>query len=134
LYRVVVPEAVASELLARPRSPGGEIPNQPWVERLEPTARSLRHVRAQPPPVDPGETAAIALALDLSALVVLDDRRARRRASRAGLRITGTLGILVIMHRSGLATQNLPSDVELLERTGMRISPALRQDILDRQM
>jgi hypothetical protein len=116
LYRVVVPEAVASELLARPRSPGGEIPNQPWVERLEPTARSLRHVRAQPPPVD------------------LDDRRARRRASGTGLRITGTLGILVIMHRSGLATQNLPSDVELLERTGMRISPALRQDILDRQM
>lgn len=133
LYWVVLPEAVASELLARPRSPGGKIPHQPWVQHSAPAAHTLRRVRAEAPTVGPGETAAIALALDLSALVVLDDRRARRRASRAGLRITGTLGILVVIHRSGLAARSLVSDVAILERAGMRISPTLRQDILDRQ-
>lgn len=134
LYRVVLPEAVARELLVRPRSPGGDIPGQPWVERLTPAANSFRHVRAETPAVDPGETAAIALALDLSALVVLDDRRARRRALRAGLRITGTLGILIVMHRSGLTVRDIESDVALLERAGMRISPTLRRDVLGRRI
>lgn len=40
-----------------------------------------------------GEKEAIALALDLSAPVVLDDKQARNYARRVEVRLTGTLGV-----------------------------------------
>lgn len=50
-----------------------------------------------------GETASIALALKLGATVVLDDRKARRYASARGLEVVETLGLLMLVHRSGRA-------------------------------
>lgn len=78
-----------------------------------------------------GEKEAIALALDLSALIVLDDKRARNYARRLGLRLTGTLGVLLRLHRLGLAPRNLEEDLQLLEAADMRITPELRQMTLD---
>lgn len=66
----------------------------------------------------------------MSALVVLDDRRARLRAGRAGLKITGTLGVLSEIHRYGLAARDLHADLTALEEGGMRLSPALRDAVL----
>ena len=65
-----------------------------------------------------GERQAIALALDLSALVVLDDGRARNHARRVVLRLTGTLGVLLGLHRMGLASRDLDEDLRLLD-TGL---------------
>src|SRR6266536_3132436 len=46
--------------------------------------------------LDPGEAEAIALALELSAdLILLDERDGRRAAERAGLRVTGVVGVLL---------------------------------------
>jgi predicted nucleic acid-binding protein len=45
--------------------------------------------------LDPGEAEAIALALELSAdLILLDERDGRSAAERAGLRVTGVLEVL----------------------------------------
>jgi len=77
-----------------------------------------------------GEKEAIALALDLSALVVLDDKRARSYARRVGLRLTGTLGVLLRLHRMGLASRTLEEDLRLLEEADMRITPELRRMVL----
>jgi predicted nucleic acid-binding protein len=57
------------------------------------------------PPVvlDPGETEVLALAQSLAdPLVLLDDEVARAEARRLGLRLCGTLGILVRAYRGGL--------------------------------
>lgn len=102
-----------------------------WIVNRVPDTESVRQVRREPPTVGGGETEVIALGLELSCPVVLDDRKARLRARRAGLEITGTLGILLRLHRLGLASRNLEEDLRLLEDAGMRISPQLRQAVLE---
>lgn len=131
LYRVVLPEAVSEELSARPGSPGSGVVSLDWMANRVPDAESVRQVRWEPPTVGRGETEVIALGLELSCPVALDDRKARLRARRAGLEITGTLGILLRMHRRGLASRDLEEDVRLLEEAGMRISPKLREAVLE---
>lgn len=131
LYRVVMPEAVREELSARADSPGGGVVSLHWVVRRAPTVEGVRRVRREPPAVGRGETKTIALGLELSCPIVLDDRKARLRARRAGLEITGALGVLLRLHRLGLASRDLEDDLRLLEEAGMRISPELRQTVLD---
>ncbi|MDX5895282.1 DUF3368 domain-containing protein [Rubrobacter radiotolerans] len=130
LYRVVLPVAVSEELSARPGLAGSGVVSSEWVERRAPSAEVVRRVRREPPAVGGGETEVIALGLELSCPVVLDDRKARLRARRAGLEITGTLGVLLRLHRLGLASRGIEEDLELLEEADMRISPELRRAVL----
>lgn len=131
LYQVVVPEAVSEELSAHPGSPGGGVVSLGWVEHRAPGPESVRRVRREPPTVGRGESEVIALGLDLSCPVVLDDRKARLRARRVGLEITGTLGVLLRLHRSGLTSRGIEEDLRLLEEAGMRISPDLRSTVIE---
>ena len=62
---------------------------------------------------------------------MLDDRKARLRASRVGLAITGTLGVLLRLHLIGLASRGIEEDLRLLEEAGMRISPDLRRVVIE---
>ncbi|MDR0708772.1 MAG: DUF3368 domain-containing protein [Spirochaetaceae bacterium] len=53
--------------------------------------------------LDPGESSAIALALETrEPLLILDDAQARSYALDLGLAITGTLGILIAAYRQGI--------------------------------
>ncbi len=56
------------------------------------------------PSLDKGERACIALALRLTAVVVTDDRDARRVARSLGLEISGTLGALCNLVNHGHLT------------------------------
>lgn len=70
-----------------------------------------------------GEAAAIALAIELGAeLVLLDDLAARRRATAAGLGVAGLLGVLERADARGLI--RLPEAVPRLP-TDYRIDPAI---------
>jgi hypothetical protein len=51
--------------------------------------------------LDAGEAEAIALAAELGAPVILDDRPARRRARALGLQVTGSAGVLVVAKEDG---------------------------------
>ena len=102
-----------------------------WVSRRAPGIESVRRVGREPPTLGSGETEVIALGLELSCPVVLDDRKARLRARRAGLEITGTLGVLLRLHRLGLAARKLEEDLRLLEEANMRISPGLQRAVLE---
>ncbi|WP_119068763.1 DUF3368 domain-containing protein [Rubrobacter indicoceani] len=130
IHVVFVPPAVAEELAASPGEPGSGIPEEAWVEVREPEAGILRTVEGEMTE-GRGEKEAIALALTLGVLVVLDDKRARRHARRMGLRLTGTLGVLLRLHRLGLATRSLEEDLRLLEEADMRITPDLKRRILE---
>jgi uncharacterized protein len=102
-----------------------------WVVQRAPGTESARRVRSGPPTVGRGEREVIALGLEFSCPVVLDDRKARLRARRAGSEITSTLGILLRLHRIGLASRGIEEDLRMLEEAGMRISPDLRRIVIE---
>ena len=65
-----------------------------WIKRR--AVREHRIVRLLTATLDPGEAEAIALAIEMSAeLILLDEKDGRETAHRAGLRVTGVLGILL---------------------------------------
>ncbi len=74
----------------------GYFPPHDWssIPLLDPTPLELSALEQTSPPLDKGEQACIALALRLQALVVTDDRDARRVARSLGLKVSGTLGAL----------------------------------------
>ncbi|ASJ03771.1 hypothetical protein A3L09_07870 [Thermococcus profundus] len=80
--------------------------------------------------IDYGEAETIALALEKDLdLVVLDDKDARKAARGFGLRVTGTLGILLIAKRRGLI-ENIKPHIETLRKNGFRISDEIVERIL----
>jgi predicted nucleic acid-binding protein len=92
---VVIPEEVAAELSRRttPRVVSNWLAKAPpWLTIVSVSAEAVATVSAS---LDPGERAAIALAENARAdLLLIDDRAARAEARRRGLRFAGILGIL----------------------------------------
>jgi predicted nucleic acid-binding protein len=77
-----------------------------------------------------GEAEAITLALEThAARIVLDDLDARRLADRLGLRLVGTLGLLLASKLRG-EIPSLRAEIDRLRRRGFRASPALVEEIL----
>lgn len=108
------------EVLAECRNENAPAPLRAWAVsppswlRIMPVSAGKRElpVEAQ---LDAGETAALCLALELQAdLVLLDERRGRAVAAQLGLPLTGTLGVLVEAALRGLmdfeAALNLLAD------------------------
>jgi predicted nucleic acid-binding protein len=83
------------------------------------------------PGIDPGEAAAIKMALDLRAdLLLVDDRNGRRVAARLGVPVIGTLGVLEQAAVQGYIT--LSSALERLLMTDYRIDKRLVAEALER--
>jgi predicted nucleic acid-binding protein len=77
-----------------------------------------------------GEQGAILLAQSLGPdLILLDEKSARIVAAAHGLRVSGTLGILVAAASRGLV--QLGPAIDQLTRTNFRYSPALLKSVLD---
>jgi predicted nucleic acid-binding protein len=99
--RVLVPQSVARELQQN-NTPAGV---RAWIAQPPVWCE----VRPDPPAdptlafLDPGERAAIPLALAVQAdRLLIDDLAGRAEADRRRLRVTGTVGVLASAHLSGL--------------------------------
>jgi predicted nucleic acid-binding protein len=78
----------------------------------------------------PGESEALALALEANARwVIVDDLPARRLGQALGLPVIGTLGILLASKRRGLLPAVQPS-LDALIRAGFHIAPQLYDQVL----
>lgn len=104
--RVLAPQAVRDELLS-PEAPAAAV--RAWVTRppawldVRPNPDIRRDDELATPKLDEGERAVIALALAVSAdLVLMDDQDGVAFARRRDLIVTGTLGVLDLAARSGL--------------------------------
>ena len=91
----------------------------------------VKRVRELEAELDPGEAEALALAEEIRAEAVLIDEAAGRRvASRLGLPVLGTLGILLRAKQWGICGELRPLLDELQGELHFHISAGLRNDIL----
>ena len=115
---VQVPHAVLAECLARP-----ELLDAQRIQAGV-TGGLLHPCDALPVRADglgDGERAAIGRALEIGALLLADDRAARRHARESGLVVIGTLGVLIRAKRIGSIAAVRPL-IERLRASGHRLS------------
>lgn len=89
--------------------------------------RDLGRVLALPYNLQPGETEALALALELpGSLLLVDDAQGRRAASALGIAYTGTLGVLLRAKAEGKISTLRPLLALLATRTTFWLSPPVQ--------
>ena len=129
--QITVPQEVFRELTVEGAGkPGAElIARAKWIHVASVANREL--CRAFNRELDLGESAAIALALDRGAdLVLLDETEARNVAEFHGLRRTGVLGILMRAKRRQLVSEVRPLMERLRDEAHFWIKPMLYDRIL----
>lgn len=132
--RVLIPEAVYRELVnIEPTVPGSaEVQTATWLEVKAIANREIVKRLQSEVRLDPGESEAIALVLEIGAdLLLIDERRGRAEADRLGIRITGLLGILVEAKQKNLITAVKPLMDALIATSDFRVSSALYDQILN---
>jgi predicted nucleic acid-binding protein len=130
--QIIIPQAVYSEL----SDASAPSPVQAWIAtppdwlKIQPVSQPSDAIVDL---LDPGERAAILLAQELNAdLLLLDDMKARRTATERGLAITGILGILD--QAATMKLLDLPAAVQNLQSTSFWASDSLFQKLLDKHL
>jgi predicted nucleic acid-binding protein len=132
LYQqVLVPSAVYKELKESKRYllPAIDLASERWLA----VAAVKNHTRVQElrQHLDPGEAEAIVLAIERRAdLLLVDERRGRRTATAAGLRVMGLLGVVAAAKRAGLIDHAKPVLDELIKVARFWIGPDLYAEVL----
>ena len=125
--RLRIPEAVWLECREKAGEDSRRIEqaaNDGWLDVVSVAAR-----RPLPPSLGSGEGEAIQLALETEqALLIMDDRVARREAMRQGLDYIGTARMLHLAERRSLI-DNAEVVVQRMAECGYRISPLLLQQL-----
>lgn len=122
---VIVPHVVYAEVVINGYGQPGaaELAQASWIQVMSPA----RSVTLEPMllGLDAGELSVLLLAQELQPdWVVIDERLARRVAQAMGLRVKGTLGILLAAVWAGLLTPQAALEaLEQLLGAGIRISP-----------
>lgn len=129
--QVHIPQAVLDEIRYKPEAPGAaELPQAPWLVLAPITNR--KSVMLLSDQLDAGESEAIVLSQELQAsLLLMDERRGRRRALQSGLTVTGTLGILIEAKTRGMIDPLRPM-VEKLRLLPFRMSDELFANALSK--
>jgi predicted nucleic acid-binding protein len=125
--RVLIPAAVLQELKHIESPPLVRT----WLQDI-PAWIEVQDVQPRPDPtlddLDPEESAAIQLAQEIRAdLVLMDEKLGVRRARDRGLNVAGTLGVLVQAAKLGLV--DIDKAVARLEKTSFRCTPELLERV-----
>ena len=129
--QVLIPSAVFAELRASKRDlpPAFDLASEPWL--IVASATDQQRVQELRENLDPGEAEAIVLAIEHRAdLLLVDERRARRTATAAGLSVTGLLGVVARAKRTGLIDMGKPVVDELIHVARFWIGPDLYAEVL----
>jgi uncharacterized protein len=128
---VVVPEAVRVELRQSTTT-------CPAIDIVQFSGFEVRRPRATaadfnvPDDLDPGETQAITLALELRAdLLLIDERKGTEAARNLKLSTVGVMGVLLDAKRKGQIQQVLPLVDRLVTELKFFVAPALRRRIAE---
>ena len=117
---VLIPEEVYDEVVRRGSGLAGasEIAACDWITRAQVTNRLA--VDALCISLDRGEAEAIVLASEKNGLLIIDDGEGRKAARQLGLKITGTIGILLLASKE--RKLDLRSALDDLKAAGFHLS------------
>lgn len=123
-----IPPEVWKETTASPKAFGVQevqrAKSEGWLIVQSP--HDLAKVSSLPFNLQPGETEALALALELTgALLLVDDAQGRKAAAALGIAYTGTLGVLLRAKAEGKIPALKPVLGLLATRTTFWLSPAV---------
>ena len=127
---LVIPTAVADEISDYgPGQPGFiDISQETWIKKS--AVKSQRQAQLLLPVLDLGEAEVITLALEKSAkLVLIDELTGRHVAESLGLRVTGSVGILIRAKESGEIDAIKPYLDEMI-RQGVRYGKRFIDQVL----
>jgi predicted nucleic acid-binding protein len=128
LGQVLVPETVARECLVTGQ-PGAEAIGKALAANLLIRHPDAEHAGSAFPQLDAGETAAIRLAQNLKAALLIDERLGRAVARRLGVPVIGSLGVLIAGKRLGLI-ESVGSIITQMRENGYYIADALVSEAL----
>lgn len=127
---IVIPPAVYQEIIkGGPQRPGTEeVQSSDWI-----TVQSVKYDSSVADlNLGKGEKEAIALFLALKAdLLLVDEIKARKEASRLNITFIGILGVLVAAKRQNLIKRVQPLVDNLRDVAGFRISDSLYEYVLN---
>jgi predicted nucleic acid-binding protein len=125
---VIVPERVRQEVLVGPGGPE-LLAAAPWIEVRSVARAEL--VKRLEQSLDPGEAAAIALAVEIGAgLILIDERLGRAAAVREGLQVTGVVGVLILGRRAELIPRIRPLLDRLVHGANLRLGDDVVREAL----
>ena len=123
---VLVPPSVLEEVVlqGQERAGSGGLAEASWIRVKRPTAApTIEPVLLG---LDPGEFEVILLAREENAWALIDERLARRAAKALGMRVKGTMGILLAGVEAGLLGKDRAlAATEQLVDAGIRIAPSI---------
>ncbi len=130
--QIIIPQAVYNEAVIAGREEGGakkEVMEAEWIKTVQVKDRLAVDVLLDE--LDLGEAETIILARELHAeLVLMDEKKGRRKLRQLGMRKIGTIGILLKAKDRGLI-ESVRADLELLRRQGFSISQSVIDAVLE---
>ncbi|MEK7727231.1 MAG: DUF3368 domain-containing protein [candidate division KSB1 bacterium] len=130
--KLLIPHAVYHEIvITGAGQPGAfEVQTFAWIEARAVIDKTL--ITALRSELDPGESEAIALAIETKAnWLLLDERRGREVAARFGLKFVGLLGVLLEAKKKGLLAQVKPVLNALESKAAFRMKRELKARVLE---
>ena len=120
---VWIPRKVEQEFLKKePTVRRKVLENAPWIKTIDLTDPQTAKAYVG---LDKGEAEALALAVEHDArLILLDEKKGRRRAKEIGLKVKGIVGILLEAKQKGLIDDIKPLLIQL-RANGMRLSESI---------
>lgn len=131
LGEVLAPSAVAAECLADLETPGAHAIREALRARVLIKCPDPSPAQQPYPVLAAGESAAIRMALKLSAAVLIDEKAGRAIATKLGLSLIGSGGVLLAAKKCGLI-QTVQPILEAIAGNGYHFSGALIRAILSR--
>jgi predicted nucleic acid-binding protein len=126
---IVIPMEVWREVVERGKGkPGSDVVEKAgWVNVKEVNDLSVDILSKE---IERGEAEAIILAKELNAdLLLLDEKIPREIAKSLGLKVTGTIGLIYIALKQGIADGDLEELVLELKRSGVWISEEIIEEV-----
>ena len=127
-HRVILPDAVLEECLAKPDRQDAERIRQAVNSGIL-VVSAAPQARPQLSGLDRGEQAAIELALRKNGCLLMDERRGRLAAKALHLKVVGSLGILLLAKSHGVIPEVSPL-LHRLRTSGYFLDVGLDTDVL----